>query len=180
MPVEGLLGNAAGHDYVVVSAFLAVAGHHGQQAGEDPGAAHIGAHRQQADLADAGALGLGQVCLEAAQLFVQGEGAAVTHADHADEFLFPTADEIGVLVVEAVNEHTGIVGGMLGDLLDEGGVVQLEDFFELPGLICLLELQHGSAVATAVRGELIHGQRPRFRDVVLRHIHHMRLGREPG
>ena len=133
VPVQRLLRNSAGHDHVVVAAFLAVAGHHGQQAGEDPGAAHVGAHRQQADLADAGALRLGQVILQAAQLFVQGKGPAVADADHADQVLFPSADEVGVLVVEAVNEDAGVVGGVLGDLLDEGGIVQLEDFFKLQG-----------------------------------------------
>ena len=180
VPVQGLLGHAAGHDHVVVAAFLAVAGHHGQQAGEDTSAAHVGAHRQQADLADAGALGLGQVGLEAAQLFVQGEGPAVADADHADEVMIPAADEVGVLVVEAVNEDAGVVGGMLGHLLDERGVVQLEDFVELPGLVGLLELQRGSMVVTAVRGQVAHGQRPRFRDVALHHVHHVRLGRKPG
>ena len=142
--VELLLGNAAGHYYVVVAAVAAVAGHHSEQAGEHAGAAQVGAHGQEADFAEAGAFGLGQVGFQVAQLFVQGEGAAVADADHSHEFGAAPADEVGIFVVEAVDEDAGFVGGMLGDFLDEGGVVEAVDVLELPVLVGLFENQAGA------------------------------------
>ena len=46
--------------------------------------------------------------------------------------------------MEAVNEDAGFVGGMLGDFLDEGGVVEAVDVLELPVLVGLFEDQAGA------------------------------------
>ena len=144
--VEGLLGDAAGHYHIVVAGIAAVARHHREQAGEDAGAAHIGAHGQEADFAEAGALRLGEVGFQAAEFFVQGEGAAVADADHTEEFGAAAADVVDVFVVEPVHQEAGVVGGVLGDFLDEGGVVEAVDVLELPVLVGLFE---GEAVAVA-------------------------------
>ena len=141
--VQGLLGYAAGHHHVVVAAILAVAGHHGEEAGEHAGAAQFGPHGQQAHLAELGAGGLGQVILQAAEFLVQGERPTVAHADHAQQFRPAPADEVGVFVVELVHQRAVVVGGMLGHLLDEGGVVQLGNLGEFPGLGGRLEHQAG-------------------------------------
>ena len=154
--VQRLLRNATRHHHVVVATLLAIPRHHGQQTLQHTGAAHIGAHRQQPDLAQPGIFGRRQILLQVAQFLVKGKGSAVADAHHTHQFALAAADKIGVLPVETVNQGAVVVGGVLWHLFDEGYVVELGDFFKFPILIGLLEHQ-ASAVIAAAAGSVAGG-----------------------
>ena len=62
---------------------------------------------------------------------VQRERTPGTDGQHPDNALLCQTDNISILVVKLIDQTPVCIRGMLGDLLDEGAVIQLVNLFKL-------------------------------------------------
>jgi len=73
-----------------------------------------------------------EVAVEVRQLVIQGEWPLRAPCHHPDHAPLLHTDPIGVLLVKLVDEPSLGIWRMLGDLFDEGAVVEAMDLGELP------------------------------------------------
>ena len=76
-------------------------------------------------------------------LRLNGKGPFAGNGDHAQHLVGATADEVGVVVVEAIHQRPAGNRLMLGDFLDEGTVVEPMNLLELRFFGGDLELKWG-------------------------------------
>ena len=97
---------------------------------QQPSAAMASVDGQQAKLART--TSCRQMGVEIRNLVVERKGTRAAHGDHAQQFGAAHADDVGVLAVEPIDQSAGRVGRVLGNLLDEGLIVEAMDRIELP------------------------------------------------
>ncbi len=133
------MADGAGNDGEVVSAVDGVLHERGDKSLRDAGVAEFFLDGKQADFAERPPLG--KVHVEVFEFLVERERPLVAEGDHPGELplRFVDADNVGILFVELIDELPVAVGLVLGDLLDEGFVVQRMDGLDLPRLVGYLE-----------------------------------------
>ncbi|MDB6067614.1 MAG: hypothetical protein JWR26_3822 [Pedosphaera sp.] len=147
--IEFLLAGGAGDDAHVVALFDEVLPHQRHEALEHLAGAKTFVDGEEADFAQ-GAAGR-EIGIEVGELLVEGEGTIATCSEHADELTTAHADEVGVLGMEFVHETFRGGGRMLGNLFDEGFVIELVDQIEFPILRGDLENKWGAQFHDVIR-----------------------------
>jgi hypothetical protein len=132
MPIEPELPRRAGDHRDVVAERERVTSKPSDEAAKDEALSAVLRGRKQANLTWIAAWR--QMAIEIGQLAVKRERPLRAKHDHADESRTTRRDDIGVLVMEAVDEATLGVRRMLRNFLDEGLVVEAMDRLELPRL----------------------------------------------
>ena len=119
----------AGNEQVRIAVIERMLVERPHQPEEDGAVAPAGLDREEADFERARA-GARQQC-SVREAIGHGERGLIVPAHHADELAIAENDEVGVLVMEFIDEQAGAGIGVLGDFRNERAVVQPVDLLEL-------------------------------------------------
>ncbi len=101
-----------------------------KQGGEQATPAEARRHREESALGSAAAGR--KMLVEGGDLGVEREGALEAQGEHAGELAAVERDDVVILLVETVHETSVGIRRVLGNLFDEGLVVQAMDRLEFP------------------------------------------------